>query len=333
MISLEDLTEEQLLKCRLCDLPVSIDDTWLKECVDQLYLELEMKGLVFRPECYLADEWLVPDKHTVIGIAFYLAHPALTVLERKMMFEAEGEGKDWCMKLLRHEAGHAINYAYNLYRKKKWRDMFGCFNREYEDTYRFRPYSKNFVRHLEDHYAQAHPDEDFAETFAVWLDPDSDWKFRYRGWGALKKIKYMNDLMCEIKEKAPANISKYKFWHIAKEKRTLKTYYKQKRHLWAEDFPDFHDENLKKIFVPQGKQRAAVFIKKQRHYLRDTVASWTGEKKYLIDDLLGKFVDRCNFLELYSAADESRSIAVITSYLTACAMNHMYTGSLRGDKR
>ena len=180
MINLDTISEEELLKCRICDLPLQISGTWLEECIQQLYRELDDKGIVFRPECYLADEWLTPEREPVIGIPFYLGHTVLTRLEKKMMLEAEGETKEWCMQLLRHETGHALCYAYKLNRQKKWRDTFGPSSKEYGDTYRFRPYSRNFVRHLDGYYAQYHPDEDFVETFAVWLTPNSGWDVKYQ---------------------------------------------------------------------------------------------------------------------------------------------------------
>jgi hypothetical protein len=82
---------------------------------------------------------------------------------------------------LRHEAGHAFNYAYRLYQTPEWRELFGPFNRPYRERYRPIPFDRNFVRHIEGWYAQKHPDEDFAETFAVWLTPGSRWRVRYRG--------------------------------------------------------------------------------------------------------------------------------------------------------
>ena len=337
-INLDDITEEQMLSLRLCDLGLSISGTWLEECVSQLYLELETKGLIFKPECYLADEWLAPDKNPVVGIAFFLAHPALIKLEKKMMLEAEGSTKEWCMKLLRHEAGHAINYAYNLYRTKKWKNTFGHFDKEYEDSYRFARYSKNFVRHLEDYYAQYHPDEDFAETFAVWLTPESDWENRYKGWKALKKLEYMDSVMSDVAEKEPKVKTAQKHWHISKLRLTLKNYYKKKRHFWAEDFPDFHDENLKKIFAVEEDSKkqdikAKDLIKKNRRDICNTVASWTGEKKYVIDDLIETLTKRSRLLHLYVSEDEKINLIALTTYVSTSIMNYLYTGSFRGKKK
>ena len=79
----------------------------------------------------------------------------------------------------------------------EWVEVFGNRDVEYQpETYRPRPYSKSFVRHLPNWYAQAHPDEDFAETFAVWLAlPVEEWRSQYRGWKALKKLEYVDAMM------------------------------------------------------------------------------------------------------------------------------------------
>ncbi len=125
----------------------------------------------------------------VIGIPFYLADPKLQRLESEMN---DIEDARQIMMYMRHEAGHAFNYAYALYKTKEWRDLFGPFRRPYRDNYKPVPFSRQFVRHMEGWYAQKHPDEDFAETFAVWLTPRSNWRKRYKGWGAMKKLLYMD---------------------------------------------------------------------------------------------------------------------------------------------
>ncbi len=336
-LDLHALEEEELLKQRLCDLPLSIEGTWLQECIQELYRELEAKQLPFRPECYLADEWLSPKDEPVIGIPFYLAHPVLIRLERKMMLEVEGETRAWCMQLLRHETGHALCHAYRLQQRKSWKDAFGSPSQEYKDTYRFRPYSKNYVHHLEGFYAQFHPDEDFVETFAVWLTPGLDWKTQYQGWKALKKLAYVDKLMRTIQGKTPKVLKGKKYWHIKQSRMTLQSYYKRKRHSWAEDFPDFHDDNLKRIFgdMPEKSKdglSACKLIRKHRKMIINEIAIWSGEKKYIIHRLLKMILKRCQDLRLYVKDSEPVALANLTSYITTLVMNYVYTGLYRGDK-
>jgi len=333
-IDLSKLSEEELLNLRICDLPISLEGTWLIKCIEQLYKELDSKGIKFKPVCYLADEWLTPDGEPVIGIPFFLAHPVLMKLERKMMLEVEGSTRQWCMRLLRHEAGHAINYAYQLYRRKKWKDVFGEFHKEYSDTYRFRRYSKNFVRHLEDYYAQYHPDEDFAETFAVWLTPGINWHAQYKGWGALKKLEYIDALMQEIRNKPPKIRKGKRYWEASRIRSTLKNYYRRKKHFYAEDFPDFHDANLKKIFLEKDTSAKLPFayemVSRARKNIINTVCYWTSEKKYVVNDLLDTIIERLQDLRLVSSLDDCQTVLEISVYATVLIMNYMYTGRFRG---
>jgi len=336
-IDLPNISEEELLSLKICDLSLNIKGTWLEECINKLYSELNSKGIKFAPPCYPADEWLTPEGEPAIGIPFFLADPTLIKLEKRMMLEVEGGTREWCMKILRHETGHAINYAYKLYKSKKWRQVFGLFSKEYGDTYKFRPYSRNFVRHLEDYYAQYHPDEDFAETFAVWLTPDIDWETQYKGWKALRKLKYVDKVIGEIKEKEPVVKKGKQYWHASSRKITLKNYYKKKRYYYAEDFPDFHDANLKRIFAEKTKENvhlspAHSLIKIYRKDIVNSVSNWTGEKKYIINDLLKKLIRRSRDLHLVASDTESRAILRISIYLTTLTMNYMYTGTLLGEE-
>jgi hypothetical protein len=335
-VNLSRLDDAQLLDLRLCSLDLGIGGTWLEKCVTQLYSELSANDINFHPPCYLADEWLCPDGEPIIGIPFFLAHPRLKALEKKIMLEAEGETKRWCMMLLRHEAGHALNYAYLLHRKKKWRELFGQFSAEYPERYKYRPYSKRFVRHLDEWYAQYHPDEDFAETFAVWLNPKSNWRRKYKGWKALDKLLYVDQLMKEIGKKSPKILVGKKHWDISRMKSTLNTYYRKKRSFYAEHYPDFHDFHLRKIFQDHPAEsgiKAVKTIQRHRKAIVDEVSFCTGEKKYIINDLLKDLVTRSRELSLYTPQDETHTVMKISAYVTSLAMNYLYTGRFKKEQK
>ena len=189
------------------DLELTIESSRLEDNIHQLYAELEQKGIVFRPYFWISDEWFTPDGIPGIAIPFYLFHPRLARLEFDQMLEVEGGTPEWCMRILRHETGHAIDNAYRLRRKRKRQELFGRSSKPYPDYYTPKPYSKSFVQHLDMWYAQSHPDEDFAETFAVWLDPNSTWQERYADWPALKKLEYIDALMRGVAGKEPLVIS------------------------------------------------------------------------------------------------------------------------------
>jgi hypothetical protein len=194
----ETLSDEQLLKRRLSSLRVTIEGTWLEDCVSNLHEELEERGIRLRPHAWISSEWFSPDSTPGIAIPFYLAHPRLMKLEKKMMLDVEGGTWSECMAILRHEAGHTVQQAYQLHRRRRWQQLFGLSSKSYPLHYRPNPASRRYVQHLRLWYAQSHPDEDFAETFAVWLRPRSNWRTRYAGWPALKKLEFVDELMAEI---------------------------------------------------------------------------------------------------------------------------------------
>src|SRR6266853_6185184 len=207
---LNRMTDEHLLDMRLCDLSLSIEGTPLARRAAQLFEELEARGLNFKPHIWLSEEWFTPDGVPGFAIPFYLAHPRLTKLERKQMLEVEGGTDVECMRILRHEAGHAIDNAFRLHFKRRWIRTFGSFAAAYPKHYKPKPNSRRFVLNLDRWYAQAHPAEDFAETFAVWLQPRSNWRRRYRGWPALRKLEFVDELLQEIAGSRPRNLVRRK---------------------------------------------------------------------------------------------------------------------------
>lgn len=327
-------SDEELLKVRICDLKLRIQDSEIWKYIEEFYSELREKGLVFLPECYFADEWLCPDQEPVIGIPFCLADARLKKLERKMILEVEGGVGPEFMKLIRHEAGHAFNYAYKFYRKRKWTKLFGYFSQEYPDTYIPRPYSKKFVRHIENGYAQYHPDEDFAETFAVWLTPKSNWKDVYNGWkGAFSKLEYVDSLMAEIKGKEPVVKMYKKYWDASQLKQTLGYYYKKKRREYAEDLPGFFDPDLKRIFreIPSKEpyESADKFIGRHRLYIVKSIGMWTGKNRVVINGIVKNLMGIVSGLGLSRYTEEEETLLVLTAYINTLTMNYLFTGRLK----
>jgi hypothetical protein len=327
------LRDEELLKVRIRDLGVKIEGSELEPRIAKLYAELEARGLRVRPVCYLGDEWFSPAGVPAIALPFYLSHPRLEILELHQMMEVEGGTPEWCEQLLRHECGHAMDHAYRLSSRRKWRTVFGSPNIEYEpETYRPRPYSKSFVRHLPNWYAQAHPDEDFAETFAVWLaSPPDEWRQRYRGWKALEKLEYVDELMAETRRRPPLVTGGRRRSEASKLSSTLGRYYAARRKLWAEDQPDFYDADLRRIFrdAPLGHGTAAAFMRRRRGAIVERTVRWTGQRKYVVDDLARKLVIRCTKLGLYAPADEVSLALDVGAYLASLVTNHLYTGRFK----
>src|SRR6201994_571923 len=256
-VAWQRLSDDQLLSLRFCDLQLAIKGTELAQAIERLYGELSMRGIRFRPHCWLAQEWFSPDGIPGIAIPFYLANERLMRLERHFMREVEGGNRNWLMRILRHEAGHAVDSAYRLRRLKSWREAFGPASLPYPDPYRPRPGSRRFVQHLGAWYAQAHPTEDFAETFAVWLKPNSAWRREYLGWPAYAKLEYIDELFGEIGDAKPIVTDGTRIEHIANERRTLREHYEQKLSRSRSPGRSAADELLLKVFTAAPRRRSA----------------------------------------------------------------------------
>jgi hypothetical protein len=297
------LSDEQLLSLRFCDLRLNIEGTELQRSIDRLYGELEARGIRFRPHCWLAQEWFSPDGVPGIAIPFYLAHRRLTGLERHFMREVEGGNRNWLMRILRHEAGHALDSAYRLRRRRRWREVFGPASLPYPDAYRPRPGSRRFVQHLGAWYAQAHPTEDFAETFAVWLKPNSPWRREYRGWPAFGKLEFMDALAGEIGGAAPLVADRSTIEDVANDTRTLREHYQHKYSRYRMPRRSGADELLLKVFTPVPRTRttprAARVVREYRHVLCQEIVNSGAFSEYLVHQVLRLVIGRCEALNLY----------------------------------
>ncbi|MGH7826444.1 MAG: putative zinc-binding metallopeptidase [Candidatus Binatia bacterium] len=328
---LSNLSDDQLLQMRICDLKLTITGTELESRIETFYRQLEAKGITFKPLCYLGDEWFCLEGSTTIAIPFYLAHPRLKRLEEKMMLEVEGGTEFWCMRLLRHETGHVLNHAYLLQKDRRWKTLFGPPSLEYSESFRARPYSKRFVRHLDGWYAQSHPEEDFAETVAIWLTPELDWRLQYRDWKALEKLEYVDGLMQKLAGKPPLVFSKAKMSEASRLRSRLAVYYKKRRRIYAQDFPDFFDADLRKLFADSeaspGSERAATFLRRSTKPILNAVSAWTGEPKITLNRLLRELIERCAELDLRVRSDAAG--LEIAAYLATLASHYRLTGKFK----
>lgn len=325
----QKLSDDALLKVRLKDIKVKVEGTWLEQCLADLNHELEDRGLRLKPHAWVSDEWFSVPKDTAgIAIPFYLTHPRLMRLERKMVLEVEGGTVRDCMRILRHEAGHVVQQLYQLQRRRRWQELFGNSSAKYPTRYRPNPGSKNYVQHLRLWYAQSHPDEDFAETFAVWLNPRSAWRKRYAGWKALEKLEYVDELMAEISALKPRRMPRLKVDPISRLSQTLAEHYEKKRAYYTVDLPKTYDRDLHRIFSPDPKHRraptAAAFIRRNRSKLRPLVAKWTGEYQLTLDTIIDRMIARCRDLKLRAPGKESELFMNFAVLLTAQTAQMIY---------
>src|SRR6202166_1203159 len=299
----ETLSDDQLLSLRFCDLKLKVQGTELEQAIERLYRELEMRGIRFRPHCWLAQEWFSASGIPGIAILSYLAHRRLMSIERGFMREVEGGNRNWLMRILRHEAGHAIDSAYRLRRRSLWRPVCGPAPLPYPDTYRPRPGSRRFVQHLGAWYAQAHPTEDFAETFAVWLKPRSPLRREYSGWPAYAKLEFIDALAGEIRHSKPALLGRSTIEAVNQETRTLREHYEDKLANYRMPRRSGADELLLKVFTAapriRGRVKASTLLRELRLPLRQQTLRSGAFSEYLVHQVLRLMIERCESLNLY----------------------------------
>jgi hypothetical protein len=305
--------------------------------VQKLYRELDSKGLEFHPEVYPTDTWGCPDEVPIIGVPFYLTDRRLARIEEEQTGEIEDH--QLIMMLMRHEAGHAINYAYRLYRDPEWIEMFGSFSRPYRDSFRPNPFSRNFVRHITHHqygrtYAQKHPDEDFAETFAVWLTPRSGWRRRYRHWPALKKLQFVDRLMRRLRGVLPRCTTGKLCTPVEEMDMLLVEHYGQRAERYRAAAQGYVDDKLREVFPPtRGRTLipAGDLLRRQQEAMLKRVSQWSGLEQEEVLALLSKLEDRAEALDLYVSKRQLAAKSLdVAALVTSLAMDFAYTGRLTG---
>jgi hypothetical protein len=326
------LSDEQLLKLRFKDLRLRLDDPQIQVWLQQVAEELGQNGLALSPRFYLGDEWFSPDGEIAIAIPFFLSHPRLQDLERAQMLDCEGDDKEEFLRLLRHEMGHVFDHAFKVSRRRSWQKIFGSNKKPYDpENYRPRAYSKNYVHNIANDYAQAHPDEDFAETFAVWLDPHSNWRTRYRGWGALKKLEYVDQLAKEFVNHPVAPSKSRMPYDATKLSSTLGNYYSKRKKRLAFETPKFFDADLLKIFQASTSdsgptETAFRFLQRNKRVLIQSLSFWSREKKYVIEQLYSRLQKRARELELRVPTDSTALRTELVAWLSSTLVNYRLTG-------
>lgn len=295
------MKNRSLLSQRFCDLKLSLKGSIAEKCIKQLRAELKAKNIKQFGYFWISDEWFVPDDTTGIALPFYLFSPQLLALEKEMMGHAEGEKEEECMQLLRHEMGHVIDNAFNLRENKQRKRLFGDSDKDYPDSYIAKPYSKKYVCHLPDHYAQSHPDEDFAETFALWLTPHSNWKKKYKNWKALEKLQFMDNLAKKIKNKK-ANLVKQIIDPIEENTMTLEQFYRQKTQHHCTFQRKFQPK--KSLFVSRGVSIDQIPIHNYKKIKKKT-ATISGLYQYQIEKMFTDIKKYCHENKLFLKKNNS----------------------------
>jgi hypothetical protein len=323
-----------LLGRRISELGLAIGGSRIERLVARLYDELAERGIAFRPPVYLSDQWGCPDGTPLIGVPFYMADVRLERIEAEHAGAIESDEE--AMRYLRHEAGHALNYAFRLHERSEFNRLFGDYGRPYAEHYLADPLSREHVRHILGWYAQKHPDEDFAETFAVWLTPGLDWRTEYAGWGALEKLEWMDHVMHEIAAHTPTVPEPTEddlpvdamTWTVAD-------------HYADEELPPIGDArqfdgDLRRIFAspadaPAGEP-AAHFLARNEGELVARIAYWAGVGPAAVRALLRALARRGESLELRVAGLEAATLIELTAFGTAVMMHWRYTHAYRARR-
>jgi len=323
----------ELMNTPISGLHVAVEGTLLEPHTRRLLREMAAKKIVFQPGFYLTDGWGCPDRVPIIGIPFYLADRRLRRIEEEQTGEVEDEKT--VMMLLRHEAGHAVNYAYRLWRNPDWVRLFGAFTRPYREEFRPDRFSRRFVRHIDSYsygrtYAQKHPDEDFAETFAVWLTPRSNWRTRYRSWPAIEKLEFVDAAMRTAGREKPRHLGHRLERPVESMNLLLADYYGQKAARLRRAAQGYVDDKLREIFPPVGGQSlrpAAALFRERREDLVTRVVRWSGLENEEGEALLAKLEGRCAALGLqYRLRDSTRRLMDATAMAVSLAMDFAYIG-------
>lgn len=321
---------QEILDKPIRELGLKLEGSPLEPLVARLYRELDHKGLKkFRPPVYLTDEWGCPSGEPIIGIPFYLADPRLSRLEKEIN---DLEDQRQTMMYLRHEAGHALNYAYGLYKTAEWKQLFGPYRRRYRDDYRPVAFSRSYVRHMEGWYAQKHPDEDFAETFAVWLRPGSGWRKRYKDWPAIAKLRYVDRIAKQLGEAEPSRPRGRKDITVDDMESTVAEFYEDVLNQQPTPGELPLDADLQDIFEvgrrrKKGVVPAAEMLRANRNALVDKLTYWSGVQRPLVKKLVESIEARVAQLELKADVKKERDyLTEITVYATALAMNYITRG-------
>lgn len=333
MLSWTRYSNDRLLRMRIRDLGLTIEGTWLEECLGRLYAELDERLLRLRPHVWLSDDWFSPANIPGFAIPFYLAHPRLRRLEHDQFLDVEGASRAECMRIMRHEAGHAFQHAYQLHRRRRWQALFGKSSTRYPEYYRPNPASKRYVQHLRLWYAQSHPDEDFAETFAVWLKSRSDWRKKYAGWPALKKLEYVDELMADVGWRKPVITTRRVIEPVNRITKTLAEHYADRRRKYTVKFPNTYDADLRRLFSEEKRHRhneaAATFLRRNKGEIRRLVSRWTGEYQYTLEVVLNDMIGRCRDLKLRVGSPERDLLMNFSVLLTVKTMHFLYSQGRR----
>ena len=321
------------------NLGLTLAGTALEPLLAAFLEEVRNAGILrLKPRFYLSTEWGVPFDTIAIAIPFYLARPELTAIHAERTGLVEGKSHADILRYLRHEMGHVVNYGYQLYNEQVWVKMFGSITQPYVEEYRPEPFSRRFVRHLPGWYAQKHPDEDWAETFAVWMTPGLNWREEYKIWpDALAKLQYCDRTITALSNQDPIVTADELDEDVGEVSHSIDQFYRELSPTNLE-LPSGLDGALRAIFEDLGqpedatpglpRRKASALIARLERDLTANVYRWTGHFPERTRLLVRHLAERADSLQqVYPENQEVQAATAFTTLITALAMNHVLRGT------
>ncbi|MCZ6603214.1 MAG: putative zinc-binding metallopeptidase, partial [Planctomycetota bacterium] len=312
----------------------------LEYCISRLRKEIRREKISLRPYFYLSDFYGCVTRQANVGLAFYDADPLLQDIRREVTGEFHSEAE--IMDMLRHEFGHAFCYTHRLYQEPEFRRIFGVrgdFFRTYPagDRFKSNPWSRNYVNLNGDHYAQKHPDEDFAETVATFVDRRSRWRVRYRNKkGALQKLEYVGRTLKRYGRRKPKEKSDPDSLHLPVEqlKKTVGEFFGASPTPFRKRAKGYIDPKLRRLFrhrlngAQNGKLPVSELIRVNRRTLLEKIGGWTEANRSVVRDLLDKIVSRSDVLGLAVRREHSqKKLLDLATFTTTLVTNYTLTNS------
>ena len=344
---IEDEIPSEILNRRICDFDLRIEGRPLEQIIERFRAEMRERGITaLEPRFYLTDEWGVPEGTVAIGIPFYLADAELLRVHGLKGGLVEGSRRGRHLALPPARARPRRELRVPPIHERRVDASFGPMSRPYPQEYKALPFSTSFVRHLPGGYEKTHPDEDWAETFAVWMTPESAWRELYADSpAALAKLEYCDRMLAALKDKSPDVTSTAIDYEANEINATVQEFY-ESFEVGDVRIPRSLDGDLRLIFARRTDSAApaataqdaprtgdaALLMRRQRDALVGVAYRWTGLTPELLWKLIDHLIDRAAELKLTYALSERDAILVeLAGFIHTLAMNYIYRGSFIGN--
>jgi hypothetical protein len=166
----------------------------------------------------------------------------------------------------------------------------------------------------------------------VWLTPRSNWRVRYKGWPAFRKLRYVDAVVRRVRDQEPVVPSEILDVTVEDMKLTVEQFYRRWARRNGAAVNVALEADLADIFIAGGRRRknvrpAADLVEEQRLPLTDKITYWTGVKRPVVRALVERMIRTCRERNLVvDTTRETASMVELTVYGTTLAMNYLTRG-------